>query len=181
MSDAPQDGKRKRVEIVDLTGDSDTDQDVPLRKLQKNSAQRKNIQPQGARNGSSAYQTPPASSAPRSSQPSYNRGGYDPVYAASRPLTNTQHSEVERESWLAEEDDDVDEIIGSTQAADARTETLFHYGDLPTKIVGVRFYDGYANPGEQVLLRREPGNPYDGKIHLSLMHMHRVESGLRFP
>lgn len=159
MSERPQDSKRKRVEI-DLTADSDDSEDqvAPLRKTQKNSAPRKDVQPQGSRNGPSAYQTPPASSALRLSQPSYNR---EPIYT-SRPFANTQHSEAERNSWLAEEDDDIDEIIGSTQAADARTETLFHYGDLPTKIVGVRFYDGYASGGEQVLLRREPGNPYDG-------------------
>ena len=153
MSEPSQDGKRKRVEI-DLTASDSEDQDAPLRKTQKSGTQHKTSNCQGARNGSLAYQTPPASSAPRSSQPSYRP-------ASSRSLSNTQHSEAERDSWLAEEDDDddVDVIIGSTQAADARTETLFHYGDLPTKIVGVRFYNGYASSGEQVLLRREPGNP----------------------
>lgn len=33
--------------------------------------------------------------------------------------------------------------------------------DLHTKIVGVRYYRGYASVGERVLLRREPNNPYD--------------------
>ena len=49
----------------------------------------------------------------------------------------------------------------STQAAAADTESLHAYGNLHTKVVGVQYYQGYANPGEQVLLKREPGNPYD--------------------
>lgn len=32
---------------------------------------------------------------------------------------------------------------------------------MPTKIVGVRFYNGQATIGERVLLIREPNNPYD--------------------
>jgi len=32
---------------------------------------------------------------------------------------------------------------------------------MPTKIVGVRFYNGQATIGERVLLVREPNNPYD--------------------
>lgn len=34
-------------------------------------------------------------------------------------------------------------------------------GLLNAKIVGVRFYNGYANPGEHVTLKREPTNLYD--------------------
>ncbi|CAG7961707.1 unnamed protein product [Penicillium salamii] len=34
-------------------------------------------------------------------------------------------------------------------------------GILSTKIVGVRFYRGRANPGESVLVRREANNQYD--------------------
>lgn len=29
------------------------------------------------------------------------------------------------------------------------------------KIVGVRYYNGFATAGEMVVLRREPSNPYD--------------------
>lgn len=35
------------------------------------------------------------------------------------------------------------------------------YAPLETKVVGVRYYNGYAQPGESVLCRREPSNPYD--------------------
>lgn len=34
-------------------------------------------------------------------------------------------------------------------------------GSIHSKIVGVRYYDGYASTGERVIPRREPGNPYD--------------------
>ena len=75
--------------------------------------------------------------------------------------SNQQHSEAERDAWLAEDEDDVDEIIGSTQAAAAETEELFKYGDMPAKVVGVQYYRGYASAGEQVVLRRDPNDPYD--------------------
>ncbi|KAM0328080.1 hypothetical protein ACHAQA_005483 [Verticillium albo-atrum] len=35
------------------------------------------------------------------------------------------------------------------------------YGTLATKVVGVRYYSGYASPGEIVLCNREPDNEYD--------------------
>ncbi len=35
------------------------------------------------------------------------------------------------------------------------------YGIMNTKIVGCRYYGGRATTGEYVLVRREPGNPYD--------------------
>ena len=34
-------------------------------------------------------------------------------------------------------------------------------GILDTKIVGVQYYTGHATPGEHVIVRREPHNPYD--------------------
>lgn len=33
--------------------------------------------------------------------------------------------------------------------------------DLPTKIVGVQYYRGFATLGEHVAVKREPQNPYD--------------------
>ena len=166
MVEKGQEGKRKKVEI-DLTGDSDTDDlDAPPTKVQKNAVnkhtQRKESQAQQNRGASTAYQTPPASSFPRSSQPTSTQPcRYESVYNPTQSLADTQHSQAERESWLADDEDDVDDIIGSTQIAAANTEHLHLYGDLPTKVVGVRFYNGYASAGEQILMRRESGNPYD--------------------
>lgn len=134
--------KRKKVEI-DLTGDSDDD--APQQKAQRPSA--------------ASSRPAPASSAPRSSY----QGGYEHVYGApTSTLGQGRHSEAERNAWLADEPDDVaDLVFSSTQAAAADTELLHHYGNLHSKIVGVRFYNGNANPGEQILMKREPGNPYD--------------------
>ncbi|KAI1327116.1 hypothetical protein F5Y16DRAFT_421124 [Xylariaceae sp. FL0255] len=38
---------------------------------------------------------------------------------------------------------------------------LEFYGTMDNKIVGVRYYNGIVTPGEAILLRREPRNPYD--------------------
>lgn len=136
-----QDGKRKRVEI-DLTGDSDDDQ--PAFKLPRafsdKNTQRSSSQNQRSQ-GASAYQTPPLSSAATSSQSSFpSSARNESVYNSSRIPADSQHSQAERESWLADDDEDFNEII-STQAGAFDSEQLFHYGDLPTKIVGCRFYD----------------------------------------
>jgi SWI/SNF-related matrix-associated actin-dependent regulator of chromatin subfamily A3 len=48
--------------------------------------------------------------------------------------------------------------VDLTQADD---EPLELYGKLDNKIVGVRYYNGIASPGETVVLRREPTNQYD--------------------
>ncbi|RYP22495.1 hypothetical protein DL767_009029 [Monosporascus sp. MG133] len=63
-----------------------------------------------------------------------------------------------RSSWVA--DDEVD-VVDLTQDDDS-TPSLELYGTLDNKIVGVRYYNGVVTPGEMVLCRREPGNPYDG-------------------
>lgn len=34
-------------------------------------------------------------------------------------------------------------------------------GVINGKIVGIRYYNGYATPGEQVMVKREPSNQYD--------------------
>ncbi|EME89499.1 uncharacterized protein MYCFIDRAFT_49082 [Pseudocercospora fijiensis CIRAD86] len=95
--------------------------------------------------------TPPQSSVPSSSARSA-------CYNSSYGLPNT-HSQAERNSWLA--DEDANEVIASTQFATNGSDEYQHYGDISTKVVGVRYYSGYANPGEHILIRREPGNQYD--------------------
>lgn len=101
-----------------------------------------------------AYQTPPPSSLAGATHSSSinNRGA---------------HSSAERDQWLSEDISDVNEIIASSQDAAAGLDQLHLYGELSTKVVGVRFYNGHANPGECVLIRREPGNPYDRYVRES--------------
>ncbi|OLN88164.1 Helicase-like transcription factor [Colletotrichum chlorophyti] len=52
-----------------------------------------------------------------------------------------------------------DDLIDLTQAPDGPLREL--YGTLDNKIVGVRYYNGYAAPGEVVICLREPNNQYD--------------------
>lgn len=132
--------KRKRVE-VDLTGDSDKDNAA--------SSQR-NVTPRGFGNrdvyaGSS--RTGYSGSAPFS--------GYRNVYSGS------SHPEAERSDWLADDADDANEIVGSSQDGAEGSEDLRLYGELNSKIVGIQYYRGAANQGEHILIRREPENPYD--------------------
>ncbi|PHH87241.1 hypothetical protein CDD83_9133 [Cordyceps sp. RAO-2017] len=51
------------------------------------------------------------------------------------------------------------EHVDLTQDADGPPNEL--YGSYDGKIVGVRYYSGYASPGEVVLCHREPQNQYD--------------------
>jgi SWI/SNF-related matrix-associated actin-dependent regulator of chromatin subfamily A3 len=82
-------------------------------------------------------------------------GGYRSVYGGST------HPAAERSDWLADDADDVNEIVGSSQDGAEGSEELTLYGELAGKIVGVQYYRGVANAGEHILIRREPGNPYD--------------------
>ncbi|KAG5353743.1 hypothetical protein C0989_002526 [Termitomyces sp. Mn162] len=43
------------------------------------------------------------------------------------------------------------------------------YCSMKTNVVGIQYYKGLVGPGEQVLLIREPGNPYDRYILLCLL------------
>ncbi|KAJ6007724.1 hypothetical protein N7540_011700 [Penicillium herquei] len=61
----------------------------------------------------------------------------------------------------ADEDDaDAANIAEENEDADESVSRML-YGTLDTKIVGCRFYNGIATPGEYVILRREPRNQYD--------------------
>lgn len=79
------------------------------------------------------------------------------THASSQP-TASQSLNV-RDQW-AVGDDDGDEIIGLGQDVDEGFGWTI-LGALNSKIVGIRYYDGFATPGEQVMIKREPGNPYD--------------------
>ena len=62
-----------------------------------------------------------------------------------------------------DDDDDADELVATTQdnVDQNGTANSQHYGTLLTKIVGIRYYNGYATIGEHVVCRREPTNGYD--------------------
>lgn len=67
------------------------------------------------------------------------------------PLTQTEDDDAEAEGLIqGSQDVDVSSAI-----------TVMLYGEIRTKIVGVRFYSGHATIGETVILRRQADNPYD--------------------
>jgi len=49
-------------------------------------------------------------------------------------------------------------------------------GAINAKIVGVRHYSGYATVNEQVLVKREPGNPYDSNA-IRINNVHGTQIG----
>ncbi|KAJ5507433.1 hypothetical protein N7527_009576 [Penicillium freii] len=63
----------------------------------------------------------------------------------------------------ADEEDEValDVIQGSQEVDETSLTTSILYGIVSTKIVGVRFYRGRANPGERVIINRDANNQYD--------------------
>ncbi|KAF9890959.1 hypothetical protein FE257_005216 [Aspergillus nanangensis] len=60
-----------------------------------------------------------------------------------------------------EDDAQAASVVQNSQDADDSPANSILYGNLYTKIVGVRFYDGHATRGEHVILKREPSNSYD--------------------
>jgi SWI/SNF-related matrix-associated actin-dependent regulator of chromatin subfamily A3 len=60
-----------------------------------------------------------------------------------------------------DEDDASQEVPDATQGYGQQYYNYLLYGALDDKIVGVRYYNGYATTGEMVVLRREPHNQYD--------------------
>ncbi|KAH8430451.1 HIRAN domain-containing protein [Aspergillus melleus] len=68
------------------------------------------------------------------------------------------------QNYAADDDEEehaADQIMGTQGADDEMSNNAVLYGEMPSKIVGVRFYNGHATIGEHVILRREPHNPYD--------------------
>ncbi|KAJ5836819.1 Zinc finger RING-type [Penicillium robsamsonii] len=63
----------------------------------------------------------------------------------------------------ADEDDEeaLNVIQGSQEVDETSLTSSILYGIVSTKIVGVRFYRGRANPGERVIINRDANNQYD--------------------
>lgn len=79
----------------------------------------------------------------------------------TNPVPGTQpraSQSLTRDAWGA--DIEEEEIIDLSQDVDEGNGWTC-VGAIDGKIVGVRYYNGYATVGEQVMIKREPGNPYD--------------------
>jgi SWI/SNF-related matrix-associated actin-dependent regulator of chromatin subfamily A3 len=148
--------KRKR-EVVDLTNDET--RSTP--KTSRTSSTRTPSQSQGSAGPSSAgardrsFARTPSWTQP---SPSSQRSRTAQVPPWTPPQ---QHSQAERDAWLQEEDNEIFENVDSSQSAPVAHEQYQKYGSLDTKIVGVRFYTGFATVGERITIKREPSNPYD--------------------
>ena len=89
-------------------------------------------------------------------QPKQARVSASQSASASQPRPS--QSLNARDAW--DEVDEEDEILDLSQDADEGNGWVC-VGAIDGKIVGIRYYDGYATMGEQVMIKREPGNPYD--------------------
>lgn len=125
--------KKRHHEVVDLTGDDDTP--IPAPKIPRSAEPFSSSGLAQSSQGISSQSVPtPFSSSAFSS------------HTPNQPVSSQQ-------TGLSQEDGDLENF---TQADDG--PPLQHYGDIDTKIVGVRFYNGLVSRGEVVVLRRDPAN-----------------------
>jgi SWI/SNF-related matrix-associated actin-dependent regulator of chromatin subfamily A3 len=150
--------KRKRpTEVVDLTEDGPATRPAP--KTPRSSSKRAPPSSAGppsssTRSGKGAQHTPSWTQPSPSSQKS--RTAHVPPWTPPQ-----QSSQSQRDAWLQEEDTTIFDNVASSQTTPAAHEQYQKYGTLDTKIVGVRYYRGFATEGERVTIKREPSNAYD--------------------
>lgn len=97
-------------------------------------------------------------SPPQSKYARLNQYGGSSQPSASQSLSSqSSHDAWSRANY---EDTDID-IIDLSQ--DVEEGNLVCLGSIDAKVVGIRYYDGYATIGEQVIVKREPSNPYDSQ------------------
>jgi SWI/SNF-related matrix-associated actin-dependent regulator of chromatin subfamily A3 len=81
-----------------------------------------------------------------------------------------------RDAWGTQRnEDDSLEIVDLSQDIDEGAGWLC-IGAIDAKIVGVRYYNGYASMNEQVMVKREPGNPYDSNA-IRINNVHGTQIG----
>ena len=95
---------------------------------------------------------------------------------ASQPLPSqslASTSQNQRDAWA--DNNAGNEVIDLSQDVDEGFGWLC-VGAIDGKIVGIRYYDGYATLGEQVMVKREPGNPYDSNA-IRINNVHGTQIG----
>jgi SWI/SNF-related matrix-associated actin-dependent regulator of chromatin subfamily A3 len=78
-----------------------------------------------------------------------------------RTAYNSTQSGASQQDAVYIDDDDEEEDMSATQGMSEQLYSWTLYGTMHGKIVGVRYYTGYATEGEMVVVRREPHNAYD--------------------
>lgn len=81
---------------------------------------------------------------------------YQPTASQPRPTQSLASGDI----LISSQEGDENEIIDLSQAVDDGLAWIC-IGAIDAKIVGIRYYSGYATMGESVILRREPQNQYD--------------------
>ncbi|KAL1654740.1 hypothetical protein SLS61_002489 [Didymella pomorum] len=122
--------------------------------------------PQNAYSSPSTRYTNPESQGYALSSPSQQHGR---TPKQSRTARNAHPSRMaggtsKADALVIDSDDDDDasqEVPDSIQAYNEQQYSYSLYGMLYNKIVGVRYYNGYATVGEMVICKREPQNRYD--------------------
>ena len=146
---------KRNFDFVDLTA---SDDEQTRRKIPKN----RQTLPQSS-TSSQRYPSSSSYGVSSSSHSSINATGISSQSRPSASSANGGSSQPQRDLWLDEANElDADEVIMMSQDADGNAgETYELYGTILNKIVGIRYYNGYATNGEHVLVRREPSNQYD--------------------
>ncbi|KAL6884159.1 SNF2 family N-terminal domain-containing protein [Trichoderma longibrachiatum] len=114
-----------------------------------------------------------------SPEPARKRTALSSQHPSSRPAfsapSSSQRSQASSYPTSTQELDYLD----LTRDDDVLDKEL--YGTFDAKIVGVRYYNGYASPGEVVLCHREPNNQYDTNairidnvLHQQIGHLPRT-------
>lgn len=173
VSDASK--RRRSSDVIDLTGDSAEARPpkAPRSSAGTPSHSRSSAGPSSSAAGGRQFARTPSWTQPSPSS-QRSRTAYVPPWTPPQ-----QHSQAERDAWLQEEDNDIFENVASSQNLPVAQDQYQKYGSLDTKIVGVRFYTGFATVGERITIKREPGNPYDPNASKSLkqwLHRQSAES-----
>jgi len=124
----------------------------------------------------SRYKKTPRQSQNTPSRPDQRQGTY-PTPRSGLPITprrngtqsspsSQSHVGIQAQSSIdltgdGDDDDNGNELMMGSQAESLASEMYEHYGTVQNKVVGIRYYSGYINPGERAVLRREPQNQYD--------------------
>lgn len=129
------------MEVIDLTDDTD---DLPPPRPKN---------PRTTAPSSQAYASSSSARPTQQSQRSSYLSDHGPSSSRSASLNGSSHRLTSRRRDLF---DDEPELVDLTQADDGPALQL--YGEINSKVVGVRYYNGLVSPGEVVILRREPDN-----------------------
>ena len=78
--------------------------------------------------------------------------------------------------FIDDDEDGSQEVADSTQAYNDAQYGYVYYGTMSTKIVGCRYYNGYATVGEMAIARREPHNQYDSNA-IQVLNVQGVQIG----